>query len=87
MKNQTMSLSTPTDTLGLSYWATFLNPNGRDYVDVFLMEPADGSPLPHFAVGIHATTPYNFPGLAAKALAQLVEKEAEYKQQALRVVS
>ncbi len=87
MKNQPVSLSTQTDTLGLSFWATFLNPNDGDYVDVFLMEPANGSPLPHFAVGIHATSPYNIPALAAKALAQLVEKEAEYKQQALRVVS
>lgn len=86
MKKQPMSLSTQTDTLGLSYWATFLNPNDRDYIDIFLMEPTNGSPLPHFAVGIHATSPYNFPYLAAKALTQLVEREAEYRKQALKVI-
>ena len=87
MKKQPMSLSTQADTLGLSYWATILNPNDEDYVDIFLMQPSSTSPLPHFAVCIHATSPFNFPALAAKALAQLVEKEAEYKQQALRLVS
>lgn len=86
MKNQTVSLSTQTDTLGLSFWATILNPNDGDYVDIFLMQSSGSSPLPHFAVCIHATSPYNIPALAAKALAQLVEKEAEYRQQALQVV-
>lgn len=86
MKNQTVPLSNRNDTLGLSFWATILDAKGGDYVEVFLMEPIGSSPLPYFTVGIHATSPYNIPALAAKGLAELVEKEAEYRQHALQVV-
>ena len=46
MKKQPMSLSTQADTLGLSYWATILNPNDEDYVDIFLMQPSSTSISP-----------------------------------------
>lgn len=88
MRQNTLTPVAQSDVLGASTWLIILKPErGRDEINVYLMEAEGRRACPSFGVMIHASSTFNIPALTAKALVELNEKESEYRQKAMKVIS
>lgn len=84
MKQPAASLTALPALLSPAHWLIDVNPEAGEDNVVVQVNSSRGKT--YVAAYIFASSSYSVPGLAAKALVMINEKEEEYKRQALKVM-